>query len=130
MTEPKKKILVVDDEPTVRHLVRRLLSREFEIAEAENGEEAVTVAKEQKPDLILMDMMMPKMDGLSACYHIKQDKETGQVPIVMLTAITHDLNKRLSQNVMGANGYITKPFDPAELVATVRKLLNTESARA
>lgn len=126
MTDERKKVLVVDDEPSVRHLVKRLLSHDFDIAEAENGEQAVAKAKTERPALILMDMMMPRMDGLSACYRIKQDAETSQIPVVMLTAITHELNKRLSQNVMGANGYITKPFDPVDLVATVRKLLNVE----
>jgi CheY-like chemotaxis protein len=121
-----KKILVVDDEMTVRRLVKRLLSKEYEVIEAENGVEAIDVAKSQKPDLILMDMMMPKMDGLSACYAIKQDASTRHIPVVMLTAITHDLNKRLSENVMGANGYITKPFNAVELISTIRSLLHGE----
>jgi|WetSurMetagenome_2_1015567.scaffolds.fasta_scaffold251658_2 CheY-like chemotaxis protein len=119
-----KKILVVDDEMTVRRLVKRLLSKEYVVIEAENGVEAIDAAKSQKPDLILMDMMMPKMDGLSACYAIKQDASTRHIPVVMLTAITHDLNKRLSENVMGANGYITKPFNAVELISTIRNLLH------
>jgi two-component system, OmpR family, alkaline phosphatase synthesis response regulator PhoP len=121
-----KKILIVDDEMTVRRLVKRLLSKEYAVIEAENGVEAIDIAKSQKPDLILMDMMMPKMDGLSACYEIKQDVSTRQIPVVMLTAITHDLNKRLSENVMGANGYITKPFNAVELISTIRELLNSD----
>jgi CheY-like chemotaxis protein len=121
-----KKILIVDDEMTVRRLIKRLLSKEYAVIEAENGVEAIDIAKNQKPDLILMDMMMPKMDGLSACYEIKQDVSTRQIPVVMLTAITHDLNKRLSENVMGANGYITKPFNAVELISTIRELLNSD----
>jgi CheY-like chemotaxis protein len=121
-----KKVLIVDDEMTVRRLVKRLLSKEYTVIEAENGVEAIDVAKNQKPDLILMDMMMPKMDGLSACYAIKQEISTRQIPVVMLTAITHDLNKRLSENVMGANGYITKPFNAVELISTIRGLLNSD----
>jgi CheY-like chemotaxis protein len=121
-----KKVLIVDDEMTVRRLVKRLLSKEYNVIEAENGIEAIDIAKNQKPDLILMDMMMPKMDGLSACYAIKKDVATSQIPVVMLSAITHDLNKRLSENVMGANGYITKPFNPVELISTIRSLLNND----
>ena len=68
-----KKVLIVDDEMTVRRLVKRILSKEYAVIEAENGVEAIDIAKNQKPDLILMDMMMPKMDGLSACYAIKQE---------------------------------------------------------
>ena len=121
-----KKVLIVDDEMTVRRLVKRLLSKEYTVIEAENGIEAIDIAKNQKPDLILMDMMMPKMDSLSACYAIKKDVSTSHIPVVMLTAITHDLNKRLSENVMGANGYITKPFNAVELISTIRGLLNID----
>jgi DNA-binding response OmpR family regulator len=67
-----------------------------------------------------MDIMMPKMDGLSACYAIKQNELTRHIPVVMLTAIGHELNQRLSQSVMGASGYITKPFSPDEVLSTVR----------
>jgi CheY-like chemotaxis protein len=125
--QSNKKVLIVDDELNVRRLVRRLLSKEYTVIEAENGAEAIDIAQNQKLDLILMDMMMPKMDGLSACYAIKHNAAISHIPIVMLTAITHDLNKRLSENVMGANGYITKPFDAVELLSTIRRLLNNIS---
>ena len=119
----RKKVLIVDDEPGVRRLVRQILFRDYTVSEAQNGEEAVDMARSQKPDIILMDMMMPKMDGLSACYAIKQDESTRHIPVVMLTAITHELNQRLSQSVMGASGYITKPFSPDDLLSTIRQLL-------
>ena len=123
MDEMKGKVLIVDDEPTVRHLVRRILGHDYFVVEAADGAEAVDVARSRKPDIILMDMMMPKMDGLSACYAIKQDESTRHIPVVMLTAITHELNQRLSQSVMGASGYITKPFSPDDLLSTIRQLL-------
>jgi two-component system, OmpR family, alkaline phosphatase synthesis response regulator PhoP len=127
-TDNNQKILVVDDEQNVRKLVKRLLSKEYTIIEAENGLEALELVRSQKPDLVLMDMMMPKMDGLSACYEIKHDLSIRHIPVVMLSAITHDLNKRLSENVMGANGYVTKPFSAVELVARIREILmNTPS---
>ena len=123
MDSLRSTVLVVDDEPTVRQLVRRILGREYDVIEAENGARAVDVAKVNKPDLVLMDMMMPEMDGLSACYAIRQDPATCRVPVIMLTAVTHELNRRLSENVMGANAYIVKPFEPSELLATVHDVL-------
>jgi two-component system alkaline phosphatase synthesis response regulator PhoP len=124
MSEPKKKIMVVDDEPSVRHLVHRVLEKDYIVVEAQNGLEAVDIAKIEKPNLILMDMMMPGMDGLSACYALKQDKETALIPVVMLTAITHELNKRMSETIMGTKGYITKPFSPKDLLATIQAVLS------
>jgi CheY-like chemotaxis protein len=123
MGETKGKVLIVDDEPTVRQLVRRILGQEYAVVEAENGSDAVDQAKSCRPDIVLMDIMMPKMDGLSACYAIKQNELTRHIPVVMLTAIGHELNQRLSQSVMGASGYITKPFSPDEVLSTVRGLL-------
>lgn len=119
----KKKVLVVDDEPAVRRLVRKILSNYYAVLEAQNGEEAVNMAHSQKPDLILMDMMMPKMDGLTACHAIKTNQITRGIPVVMLTAIDYELNKKLSKDVMGADGYITKPFSPQALLKTIRQLL-------
>ncbi|MCJ7656070.1 MAG: response regulator [Dehalococcoidia bacterium] len=83
----KKKLLVVDDEPVVRALVRRMLSKDYTVLEAQDGEEAVNMARSQKPDIILMDMMMPKMDGLTACYAIKTNQTTKEIRVVMLTSI-------------------------------------------
>ncbi len=121
--EKLKKILVVDDEPHVRQLVKRLLSNEYTVLEAENGVEALEMVRSQKPDLVLMDIMMPKLDGLSACSEIKHDLSIRHIPVIMLTAITHDLNRRLSEKVIGANGYITKPFDVIDLLPKIKELL-------
>ena len=121
----KKKVLVVDDEPAIRRLVREILSKGYAVLEAQNGEEAVNMAHSQKPDVILMDMMMPRMDGLTACYAIKMDPLTRGIPVVMLTAVGYELNKKLSKDVMGADGYITKPFSSQELLSTVGQLLSS-----
>ncbi|OGO06947.1 MAG: hypothetical protein A2Z76_03910 [Chloroflexi bacterium RBG_13_56_8b] len=124
MSGPKgKKILIADDEDTVRALVKKLLSKEYTVLEADNGEEAVKVAVNQKPDLILMDILMPKMDGLTACYAIKRNQATKQIPVVMLTAVDYELNRKLSQDVMGAQGYITKPFNTRALMDLITKFL-------
>jgi two-component system alkaline phosphatase synthesis response regulator PhoP len=119
----RKKVLIVDDEPVVRQLVRRILSKYYAVLEAEDGAEAVDMARSQKPDIILMDILMPRMDGLTACYAIKTDQTTKEIPLVMLTAIGYDLNRKLSEDVMGAEGYITKPFSSQILLEAIRQLL-------
>jgi DNA-binding response OmpR family regulator len=72
-----------------------------------------------------MDMMMPKMDGLTACYAIRKDPATKSIPVVMLTAIDQELNKKLSTTVMGASKYMTKPFNAQELLETIKQLLDS-----
>ena len=118
----KKKVLIVDDEPNVRRLSRTILINKFEIIEAEDGRQALEQVAAKKPDVILMDLMMPKMDGLTACHIIKNDPLTKAIPIIMVTAIGFELNIRLSQQ-MGANGYVTKPFLPQQLLEKIVDVL-------
>jgi CheY-like chemotaxis protein len=118
----KRKILVVDDEPNVRQLVRRMLNRKFIVLEAEDGRQAIDIACTQKPDLILMDIKMPKMDGYTSCYVIKQDPTTTSIPVLMLTAIDQRLNVKFSQQI-GADGYITKPFTSRALLDNIAQFL-------
>ncbi len=120
----RKKVLIVDDEPGVRQLVSKILSRDYTVIEARDGEEAINMVRSQKPGIVIMDMMMPKMDGLTACYAIKKDPATKSIPVIMLTAIDQELNKKLSTTVMGANKYMTKPFSAQELLETIKQLLN------
>jgi two-component system alkaline phosphatase synthesis response regulator PhoP len=118
----KKKVLIVDDEPNVRRLSRTILSKQFEVVEAEDGRQAVEIAGKQQPDVILMDMMMPNMDGLTACYAIRNDPVTKSIPVIMVTAIGFELNIKLSQQ-MGANAYVTKPFTPKDLFDKIAQVL-------
>ena len=118
----KKKILIVDDEPNVRRLVHTILSKDFTVLEAEDGKQAIDVAGTQAPDLILMDMLMPRMDGLTACYTIKNDPTTKSIPVLMLTAIGFELNVKLSQQ-MGADAYMTKPFTSQALLEKITEFL-------
>jgi len=111
----KKKALIVDDETNVRRLLHDILSKTFEVFEAEDGRQAIEIANTQKPDVVLMDVMMPKMDGLIACHVIKNDPATKSIPVIMVTAIEFELNIKLSQQ-MGASGYITNPFSSEELL--------------
>jgi CheY-like chemotaxis protein len=120
----KKKVLIVDDEPNVRRLSRTILSKNFDVVEAEDGKQAIEIANTQQPDVILMDMMMPKMDGLTACHAIKKDPATKSIPVIMVTAIGFELNIKLSQQ-MGATGYVTKPFTPNDLLDKIEQVLAT-----
>jgi CheY-like chemotaxis protein len=122
----RRKVLIVDDEPNVRRLSRTILSKKFDVFEAENGIQAIEMAKAQKPDIILMDMMMPKMDGLTACQAIRNDPEIKSIPIIMVTAVGFELNMKLSQQ-MGSNGYLTKPFSPQELIEKTTQVLTDPS---
>jgi two-component system phosphate regulon response regulator PhoB len=120
----KKKILVADDEQSIRSLVTRFLSNKYTVLEAEDGEEAIEISRSQKPDLILLDIMMPKMDGYTACHTLKRDSITKAVPVVMLTGLGYALNMKLSQD-RGADGYITKPFTTKDLLDTIGQLLTS-----
>lgn len=120
----RKKILITDDEENIRLLVSSMLGGDYIVLGASDGKEAVDMARSQKPDLILMDIMMPKMDGYTACHTIKKDPVTNAIPVVMLTAIGHELNVKLSQEI-GASGYITKPFSPRDLLDTIDRFLKS-----
>ena len=121
--DTKKKVLIVDDEPNVRRLSRKILSNIFDVVEAEDGKQAIEIAVTQQPDVILMDMMMPRMDGLSACHAIKKDPTTKSIPVIMVTAIGFELNIKLSQQ-MGATGYVTKPFSSQDLLGKIAQVMS------
>ncbi len=123
----KQKILIVDDEPGIRLLVSRILEEEYIVLEAADGEEAIEIAKGQQPVLILMDLMMPKMDGYTSCYRIKSDQATKGIPVIILTGVGHELNKKFAEE-MGADGYITKPFTRDSLLEGMRQLIDIKPA--
>ncbi len=120
-----KLILIVEDEAKTLKLIRDLLQVSgFTTIEATDGKQGVELAKARKPDLILMDIMMPQMDGYTACYAIKKDKATKAIPVVILTNLDYELNKKLGRD-MGAAGYITKPFGRQELLDVISQFLPT-----
>jgi DNA-binding response OmpR family regulator len=114
----KKLVLIVDDEPDIRLLVHRILSPEYNVIEAQGGREAISLTHSQKPDLILLDIVMPEIDGYTTCVTLKQDSQTKNIPIFMLTGLGFDLNKMLGQDI-GTDGYITKPFKVEELLEII-----------
>ena len=117
MEKEMKTILVIDDEPAIRDLLKYNLEREgYHIIEASDGIEGINVALEQKPDIILLDIMLPKLDGLSVCKRIKNSMT---IPIIMLTAKSEEIDTILGLE-LGADDYITKPFSVRELAARVK----------
>ena len=122
MHKQQRKILIVDDEMSIRLLASSILGEDYIVLEASNGEEAMSIARSQKPDLILMDILMPKVDGYSACHAIKKDAATSAIPVVMVTALGQELNKKLAERV-GADGYVVKPFGVNDLRGTVAQFL-------
>lgn len=118
-----RSVLIVDDEPMARTLLRLMLVRAgFEVLEAENGFEALDKVKQKQPDLVLLDVMMPGIDGFSVCEALRKDALTIDLPIIMLSAKTdlESVNRGLR---LGANKYLTKPISTEELTRQVRDVL-------
>lgn len=119
----KKRILVVDDEVDLVETVRFSLELEgFEVLVAHNGEEALNQARKESPDLILLDLMLPKLDGYKVCRLLKFDERYKHIPILMLTAKTQEKDRATGMET-GADEYITKPFDMDELMNKVKNYL-------
>ena len=124
------KILVVEDDPAVRDVVEHALSREgMETATVENGEEALERLRGEPFDLVVLDVMLPGMDGISVCRELRADDENGDIPVVMLTARDDEINVVVGLEV-GADDYVTKPFSPRELVSRVRAHLRRRALDA
>jgi two-component system alkaline phosphatase synthesis response regulator PhoP len=114
-------VLLVDDEPSIIQLARMYLEREnFRIEAAVDGEQALEAVKRLNPSLMILDLMLPKMDGFEVCRHLRA--QNNQVPIIMLTARDEDIDKIIGLE-LGADDYLTKPFNPRELVARVKAIL-------
>lgn len=127
MTEDISKILVVDDEERIRRLLRMYLEKEgYVIDEAEDGESALEMAIEQDYDLILLDLMLPGIDGIEVCEQLRQQKST---PIIMLTAKGEEIN-RVQGFEVGTDDYVVKPFSPREVIYRVKAILRRSSATA
>ncbi|MBK5268730.1 MAG: response regulator transcription factor [Acidimicrobiia bacterium] len=114
------RILLVDDEPDLRRMVRRYLQAEgFDVADADTGETALVALKNSVPDMILLDIGMPGMDGFAVLQEIRK---TSSIPVIMLTARAEEIDRVIGLTI-GADDYITKPFSPRELVARIRAVL-------
>ena len=119
----KEKVLVVDDEEHIVELIKfNLESAGYEVFTANNGIDAVDVAIENRPKLILLDLMLPGMDGFDVCKELKRNRETKNISVIMLTAKSEELDKILGLE-LGADDYITKPFSVREMLARVKAVL-------
>jgi two-component system, OmpR family, alkaline phosphatase synthesis response regulator PhoP len=125
------KILIVDDDPIIRNLLVQILEpfeeRGVELLTAENGKIALDTAKKERPDLVFLDVMMPKMNGFEVCNIIKHDEEVKNAYVVMLTAKGQDVDRQKAKDA-GADLYITKPFTLNELLSTVSSILHIDIA--
>jgi phosphate regulon transcriptional regulator PhoB len=119
----KGTILVIDDEPDLLELVEFNLKKDgYEVIVAKNGQSGLEIAQKHLPDLIVLDLMMPGVDGLEVCRQLRGDSRTRQIPMIMLTAKSAEADRIVGLE-LGADDYVTKPFSPRELVARVRALL-------
>ncbi len=124
------KILIVDDETDIRFVIRKMLEREgYEVIEAASGEDALDSLKETTPDLILLDVMMPGIDGWVTCEKIKSKDETKKIPVVMLTAKTADEDKIKALEECGAEWHVSKPIDRAKFIDTVKWVVESPPRR-
>jgi two-component system phosphate regulon response regulator PhoB len=124
------KILIVEDDPDIRELLRFNLEKAgYNLHLAEDGEKALALARKQAPDLILLDLMLPGVDGLEVCRTLKRDPDTEPVPIIMVTARGEEMDRVVGLE-LGADDYIVKPFSIREVLLRVRKLLDRQEKKA
>lgn len=122
-----KKILAVDDEKHIVRLVQINLTKEgYEVVTASNGREALEQVAAEQPDLIVMDVMMPEMDGFEALKRLKEDTATASIPVIMLTARAQDADVFRGWQ-SGADLYLTKPFNPQELITFVKRIFQDQA---
>lgn len=118
MEETKRKILVIDDEVDNRELIEQVLADKFKIVTAADGEEGLRMARSELPDLVILDIAMPKMDGIAVCEAMRANEATRHIPIIMLTAAS-DIDHKIKSLMTGADDFVGKPFKPKELIAHV-----------
>ena len=122
------RILVIDDEKDLIELVRYNLEREgFIVRSAQDGESGLSAAQKESPDLIIIDLMLPGIDGLDVCRSLRSDSRTARIPVIMLTAKSSESDRILGLE-LGADDYVTKPFSPRELLARIKAVLRRTSS--
>ena len=125
----KKKVLAVDDEPEVLSLLeKRLSSAGYEVLTASNGPEALEIARAQRPDLIILDILMPEMDGSQVACQLRQDKKTKGIPVIFLTCLYTKREEHAAGHAVGTNLFLAKPYEPAELLAEIARLIGKGSS--
>jgi two-component system, OmpR family, response regulator VicR len=124
MAERAKRVVCIEDEPEMIDLVRLILGRKgFQVIGANGGIEGLDTVRREKPDLVLLDLMMPDMDGWEVYQQIKADPALRDIPVVVVTAKAQSIDKVLGLHIAKVDDYITKPFGPQELLESVAKIL-------
>ena len=124
----KQKILVVDDEPDAVELIEfNLKASGYDVVTATDGQEAIQKTRDVLPDLVVLDLMLPEVDGMEVCKILRRDPRTSAIPILMLTAKAAEIDRVLGLE-LGADDYVTKPFSPRELVLRIKRLLRSSTA--
>ena len=119
----KKRLLLVDDEVELVEMIKfRLEASGYEVLTANDGQQALEIARREKPDLVILDVMLPKMDGYKVCGLIKKDSRYAHIPVMMFTAKAMDADMKLGQEV-SADAYLTKPFEPKVLLEKIKELV-------
>ena len=127
MTNEIKNILCIEDEPEMIDLIRIILNRHgFDVQGADGGREGLEMIKKNPPDLVLLDLMMPDIDGWEVYQQIKADEKTKHIPVVIITAKAQNVDKVLGLHIAKVDDYISKPFSPDTLLKSVRKVLGLE----
>jgi len=120
----KPKILCIEDEPQMIDLIKLILENKgYEVIGAEGGQQGLELMRKEKPDLILLDLMMPEMDGGDVFHHMKEEVDLRDLPVIVVTAKAAPIDKVLWMNVAKVQDYVTKPFGPRELVESVERVM-------
>ncbi len=126
MAEEKKVVVCIEDEPEMIDLVKLILGRKgFELVGAVGGREGLETVRQLKPDLVLLDLMMPDMDGWEVYQQMKADEELKDIPVIVVTAKAQSIDKVLGLHIAKVDDYVTKPFGPQELLQSVNKVLGS-----
>jgi DNA-binding response OmpR family regulator len=129
MAEAKKTVVCIEDEPEMVDLIKLILGRKgFELIGAMGGREGLDAIRRVKPDLVLLDLMMPDMDGWEVYQQIKADDELKRIPVIVVTAKAQSIDKVLGLHIAKVDDYVTKPFGPQELLQSVEKVLGAKVA--
>lgn len=129
MKTPNRRILCIEDESEMIDLIRIILSRKgFEVEGASGGEEGLKKIHAQKPDLVLLDLMMPDMDGWEVYQQMKADEKTRGIPVIVVTAKAQSIDKVLGLQIAKVDDYIAKPFSPEDLLSSVERVLEKQKS--
>ncbi len=128
MSDNKKKVVCVEDEPEIIDLIKLILGRKgFDLTGATGGLEGLEAIRRIKPDLVLLDLMMPDMDGWEVYQQMKADSELKNIPVIVVTAKAQSIDKILGLHIAKVDDYVTKPFGPQELLQSVERVLQTKT---